>query len=145
MATILFSSDTAPLSSVIICCTIAASLSISKEELFTGGVWTDWPGFCALGCVVGWVSDLSTDVDWLLLRHTAERSREWLSLDDVSGGEYPSCWFFLWLLWFCSEQFFLRVAAAAICRGMWSLAFLQFAVASARWSVLYLFFWTVLV
>jgi hypothetical protein len=36
----------------------------------------------------------------LQLRDTAERSREGLSRDDVSGGEYPSCLFFLWLLGF---------------------------------------------
>jgi hypothetical protein len=59
MATILFSSDTAPLSSVIIWCTVVATLNMSsKDELFTGGAWTDWPGFCAL-------VNLYTCVGWL--------------------------------------------------------------------------------
>jgi hypothetical protein len=41
MEAILPSSDTAPLSSVIIYCTVVATLNMSRDEVVTLGDWTD--------------------------------------------------------------------------------------------------------
>jgi hypothetical protein len=47
MATIFLSSDTASLSSVIISCTISATLNTpSRDNVVTLGAWTNWPDSC---------------------------------------------------------------------------------------------------
>jgi len=43
MAVIISSSDTAPFSFVIICCTAVATLNMSREDKLVLGAWTDWP------------------------------------------------------------------------------------------------------
>jgi hypothetical protein len=86
MATILFSSDTVPLSSVIICCTIVATLNMSsKDELFTEGAWTDWPVYWLFCCERRWSPDLSAGCNcccWgccVLPRSTAAKDCPWVT------------------------------------------------------------------
>jgi hypothetical protein len=80
MATILLSSDTAPLSSVIICCTIAATLNMSsRDDVHTLGAWTDWPDICVLGGMSGAVIAGSVCNCW------GCSSWGWSSLSGVQG------------------------------------------------------------
>jgi hypothetical protein len=105
MATILSSSDTAPLNSVIICCTTVTTCNLlSKGWLFTIAAWTDWPACCsysgagtlcffAIGglatgtwgawgrcccCVLPWSAARRRHLGWWGLRRTSFPLQSWV-------------------------------------------------------------------